>query len=165
MVSPFLISSHGRWQWLGATQDPEESLAELAESLMAQARKQKEQAYCPYSQFRVGAVVRMGERVFGGANVENASYGATMCAERTAIFSGAAGGERRIAMLALSTDAPSGSPLESRSPCGMCRQVISEFANDETIVVIDGGSAEGVSYVGEIIPWPLLLPWSFRFEK
>ncbi len=165
MDSSLLTSSHGRWQCFDPAQTRRESLAEMAESLMALARAQKEQAYCPYSRFRVGAAVRMGERVFGGANVENGSYGATMCAERTAIFSGVASGERRISMLALSTDAPPGSPLESRSPCGMCRQVISEFADEETIVVIDGGSAEGVSYVGEIIPWLLLLPWSFRFGK
>lgn len=165
MVSSLLTSSHGRWQWFAPAPSPEESLGEMAESLMGLARAQKGQSYCPYSRFRVGAAVRMDERVFGGANVENGSYGATMCAERTAIFSGAAAGERRIAMLALSTDAPPGSPLESRSPCGMCRQVISEFADDKTVVVIDGGTAKGVSYIGEIIPWPMLLPWSFRFGK
>jgi cytidine deaminase len=165
MRPSLLTSSHGRWQCFDIAQPRRESLAELAEGLVSLAREQKVLAYCPYSRFRVGAAVRMGERVFCGANVENASYGATMCAERTAIFCGNAAGERRITVLALSTDAAPGSPLESRSPCGMCRQVISEFADDETIVIIDGGTAEGVSYVGEIIPWTMLLPWSFRLGR
>jgi len=164
MNTPRFASPQGRWQSLDPTWVWTESLAHTVESLMSLARAQKEHAYCPYSRFRVGAAVQMGGKIFGGSNVENASYGATMCAERTAIFSGAAAGARWIEILALSTDVPPGSRLEARSPCGMCRQVISEFADEGTLIVVDAGEEDGALYVGEIIPWAMLLPWSFRLK-
>ncbi len=126
------------------------------------AREAAERAHAPYSRFRVGAAVIMDDdpegRVFAGANVENASYGATVCAERGAIFAAAAAGFRRISLLAVSTVATLDGPLEGRSPCGVCRQVIREFADDRTLIVIDRGAGETL---GDVVDIDRLLPWGF----
>ena len=91
--------------------------------LIAAARAAARQAYAPYSKFRVGAAVLAGSgRIFASGNVENASYGLSNCAERTAIFQAVAGGERRIIAVAVYTPTRKPTP-----PCGACRQVINEF--------------------------------------
>jgi cytidine deaminase len=87
-------------------------------------------AYCPYSRFAVGAAVLTADnRVFTGCNVENASYGLTVCAERNAISAAVAAGARRITAVAVVT--ATGEPVP---PCGACRQVIAEFATGDTVV-------------------------------
>lgn len=134
-------------------------------ALLESAREVKVRAHAPYSGFQVGAALRMDGVLFTGANVENASYGATICAERTAIGAAVSAGRRRIGIIAVSTSAPEGAPLEDRSPCGICRQVISEFAGGETLVLIDGGTAEDGRLLGYVVPFEALLPWRFRFEK
>jgi cytidine deaminase len=93
-------------------------------ALVAAALEAGRHAYAPYSRFQVGAALltRLG-RVFPGCNVENAAYSATICAERTALVSAYAAGERDIVALAVVTDTP-----EPASPCGTCRQVILELA-------------------------------------
>ncbi len=98
--------------------------------LVTAARRAARNAYAPYSRFRVGAAVltRSG-RVFTGANVENASYGLTNCAERTAVFAAVAAGERRIVAVAVYTPTRRPTP-----PCGACRQVIREFGPRAEIV-------------------------------
>jgi cytidine deaminase len=79
-------------------------------------------AYAPYSKYQVGAAIRTGSgAVFTGVNVENASYGLCNCAERTAIFTAAAAGERTVTHVAVATD-------DGGTPCGACRQVLAEFA-------------------------------------
>ena len=109
-------------------------LAKLAPDellLVEAARAAAERAYCRYSKYAVGAaVVSDTGRVFCGCNVENASYGATMCAERTAIFGLVSAGERHIAKVCVY--AP-GEPMAM--PCGMCRQVIAEFCQDALVLV------------------------------
>jgi cytidine deaminase len=91
--------------------------------LVAAARRAAKTAYAPYSKFRVGAaVLTTSGRIYTGGNVENASYGLTCCAERTAIFKAVAEGERRIVAVAVHT--PTKKPT---FPCGACRQVIHEF--------------------------------------
>jgi len=97
-------------------------LAEVAR-LLAAAKKARTQAYAPYSQFAVGAAVltKSGE-IFSGCNVENSSYGLTVCAERVAAFAAVTGGSRELVGIALVADMPA-PPL----PCGACRQVLSEF--------------------------------------
>ncbi|MBK9715593.1 MAG: cytidine deaminase [Kouleothrix sp.] len=93
-------------------------------ALVALAREARSRAYCPYSGFAVGAAALTSSgRVFMGCNVENAAYPAAVCAERTALLSAYAAGEREIVALAVIADTPS--PV---SPCGTCRQVIYELA-------------------------------------
>ena len=97
-------------------------MRELTE-LRAAARAARERAYAPYSHFTVGAAVETDDgRRFTGANVENASYGLTVCAERTAVFAAVLAGAKRIAAVAVS--GPDG---VTTPPCGACRQVLAEF--------------------------------------
>jgi cytidine deaminase len=98
-------------------------------SLEEHARRASEAAYCPYSGFSVGAAVMSEDgRIFSGCNVENASYGLTICAERNAIFQAVAAGARRIVAVAIFT--PTEKPA---APCGACRQVINEFGPDTVV--------------------------------
>jgi cytidine deaminase len=98
--------------------------------LIAAARRAAQTAYAPYSKFRVGAAVLAGNgKIFTGANVENASYGLSNCAERTAVFMAVTGGERKIVAVAVYT--PTRKPT---LPCGACRQVIHEFGPKAVIL-------------------------------
>ena len=110
------------------------ALSELTtaeQALVTAARAASERAYCRYSGYAVGAAIRSGSgQIFEGCNVENASYGATMCAERSAIFGLVSAGEREIT--AVCVYAP-GEPMAM--PCGMCRQVIAEFCADAPVLV------------------------------
>src|SRR5262245_16154188 len=100
-------------------------------ALIAQAIAARERAYCPYSRFAVGATVLTASgRIFPGCNVENAAYPATVCAERTALLSAYAAGEREIVALAVIADTSG-----PASPCGTCRQVIHELAPHCTVVL------------------------------
>lgn len=108
--------------------------------LLDAAQTVREHSYSPYSKFKVGAAVltRDGE-IFTGTNIENASYGLTVCAERNAIFSAVSAGKRRFRALALITQKLPG--LAFNSPCGACRQVMSEFMAPDTpvlVAVLDG---------------------------
>ncbi len=135
--------------------------------LRAAARAAATRAHAPYSSFTVGAALIMADdpdrRVFLGANVENASLGGTICAERTAIAQAAAAGHRRIAVLAVSCTQALHAALADRSPCGICRQVFAEFAADAppSLVLIDSGE-EGT--LGEILDLDRLLPYAFRLN-
>jgi cytidine deaminase len=106
--------------------------------LEARALDAQRKAYAPYSQFRVGAAVRMSGEMFEGANIENASYGLTMCAERTAVFAAVVAGARCVEAVAVCTDA---SPPSS--PCGACRQVLLEFAPDPAAVTVTAINPRG----------------------
>ena len=111
----------------------------MSEALLAAARAAAGQAYAPYSKFRVGAAVLAGGRVFAGCNVENASFGLTICAERNAIFAAVASGARRIEAIALAcVDASAAASAGSLMPCGACRQVMAEFADGALPVTIAG---------------------------
>jgi cytidine deaminase len=91
--------------------------------LMATALEAKDHAYAPYSRFAVGAAALAGDRVYAGANVENASYGAAICAERSAVLRAAFDGARVLDAVAVASDISPPAP-----PCGMCLQVLAEFA-------------------------------------
>src|SRR5215471_15388968 len=123
--------------------------------LLRVARTAMKRAYAPYSNFRVGAaLLTTNGKVFGGCNVENASYGMTNCAERTAIFSAVAqlGPKIEIQAVALTNDHD-----VACSPCGACRQVIYEFGPDAT-VFFQGPDGSKQARIKE------LLPEGFRFE-
>lgn len=100
--------------------------------LVKKAIQARNSAYCPYSNFKVGAAALFEDGViYTGCNIENASFGATNCAERTAIFNGVSKGNRRLKALAINGDINS-----FTYPCGICRQVISEFAETQDIKII-----------------------------
>jgi cytidine deaminase len=117
-------------------------------ALVARARDCLDRAYAPYSHFRVAAAVIDDQgRVFTGVNVENISYGLSMCAERVAIFAAVAAGARRITAAAVV-----GSGADLLSPCGACRQVLAEFAAPETFVYCDAPGGLQRWSVGELLP-------------
>lgn len=118
------------------------------EKLVALAKEAMEHAYAPYSKFQVGAALLAKDgRVFTGCNVENASYGATNCAERTAIFKAVSEGYREFDAIAIV--ASSG---DFASPCGICRQVLAEFMPDGK-VILDSREKGMVTYsVRELLP-------------
>ena len=107
--------------------------------LLLQARAAAERAYAPYSKFRVGAALVAGGRTFHGCNVENASYGLTVCAERVAMFAAVAAGQRPIERLAVSCpDAAPDLGEDGRMPCGACRQVMAELLAPDAEILVDG---------------------------
>jgi cytidine deaminase len=107
---------------------------EIVEALVESARAVRDKAYAPYSGFRVGAaVISETGKIYVGCNVENASYGATLCAERAAIARMVAAGEQRLLTVAVFTDRD-----EPAMPCGICRQVIEEFGHGAEIIATNG---------------------------
>ncbi|HHY10162.1 MAG TPA: cytidine deaminase [Firmicutes bacterium] len=105
--------------------------------LLEEAIKARERAYVPYSDFKVGAaVLTKGGKVFTGCNIENAAFGPTICAERTAIFKAVSEGYREFRALAVVTATPN-----PASPCGVCRQVIAEFFQADTPIYL--GNLQG----------------------
>lgn len=117
--------------------------------LIKKAIEAREKAYVPYSKFKVGAaLLTENDKVYTGCNIENASYGATNCAERTAIFKAVSEGEKNIKAIAIV-----GSQEELTFPCGICRQVISEFALGDMKVIIGKNENEYVvKTLEEILP-------------
>ncbi len=119
-----------------------ESLYSLAldlRELVRAAQSARPQAYAPYSGFRVGAAVRTVDgRVFMGANVENASYGLSICAERAAVLSAVLAGARELLAVAVCSDLTP--PV---TPCGMCRQTLAEFAIDCQVILCGPASGDG----------------------
>ena len=111
----------------------------MSDNLVHEARAAAERAYAPYSKFRVGAAVVAGGETYLGCNIENASYGLTVCAERVAMFAAVAAGQRRIERLAVScSDAAPDLGDDGRMPCGACRQVMAELLAPDAEVLVDG---------------------------
>lgn len=126
--------------------------AESSARLLAAARAARPAAYAPYSGFAVGAAVLARDgRVFCGVNVENASYGATLCAERVAAASAIASGVREI--LAVAVVGPGGKPCP---PCGICRQFLAEFGPSMEIILEDGRGGLEVHELAELLPGAFL---------
>ena len=118
------------------------------ERLAASAREASRRAYCPYSRFPVGAAVLTGSgEVFAGCNVENASYGLTVCAERNAVFQAVARGQREVTAVAVYT--PTAEPT---APCGACRQVLNEFGPDAVVLSVCDGPGTLRARLSELLP-------------
>lgn len=112
------------------------------------AKRAREKAFAPFSNFKVGAALETaGGVIYTGCNIENASYGLTMCAERVAIFKAISEGERGFARIAVVADTENLTP-----PCGPCRQLIHEFCGDIPVLLADlRGTAETLS-MSELLP-------------
>ena len=125
--------------------------------LLDNALRARQTAYAPYSGYLVGAAIQTSDgRIWGGCNVENASYGLSNCAERTAVFAAVAGGATRpIVAVAVVTD-------DGGTPCGACRQVLAEFAprDGSPLVILLANSAGEIvreTTLGELLPFAFAL--------
>jgi cytidine deaminase len=124
----------------------------MRHQLIDRARQAREAAYAPYSNFKVGAAVLTGTgEIFSGGNIENASFGATICAEQVAIFTAVAGGCRDLTALAVIADTPDPIP-----PCGLCRQVLAEFNPDCQVLMAN------MAGQWRLVNLKTLLPVAFR---
>jgi len=118
--------------------------------LVVAAKEAKEKAYAVYSNFRVGAALLAKDgKVFAGCNVENSSYGLTICAERGAVFSAVAAGKKHFRAIAITSDDPG-----FITPCGACRQVLAEFAPRLEIILTNGKGKKKVTSLDELFPIP-----------
>jgi cytidine deaminase len=120
------------------------------DALIAEAKQSRENAHAAFSNFRVGAALRaVSGRIFGGCNVENATYGLTVCAERVAIFKAISEGERGFDAIAVVTDADTLTP-----PCGACRQIIWEFCGDVPVILANLKGKMEVLRMRDLFPRP-----------
>jgi cytidine deaminase len=118
------------------------------DELIAAAREIRERAYAPYSRFSVGAALRTASgRVFCGCNVENLSFGLTICAERAAVFAAVAAGETKFEAIAVVADS-----IQPVTPCGACRQVLAEFAPELKVCSANLQDERYEATIGELLP-------------
>lgn len=120
------------------------------ETLVAKAIDAKEFSYSPYSKFRVGcSLLTEDDQIYTGCNVENASYGLAICAERTALVKAVSEGHRKFKAIAVSTD------LDEIlvAPCGACRQFIAEFGLDWSIILVKNKNEHKIYSVSDILPY------------
>lgn len=117
------------------------------QTLIERALAARQWAYAPYSRYRVGAALLASSgKIYDGCNVENAAYGSSICAERTALVKAVSEGERRFEAAAVATD-------NGGSPCGACRQMLSEFGLDLEILLLDGeGKAARETTLRDLLP-------------
>lgn len=127
----------------------EEIVAEY-EALIAAAKQARENAHAKFSNFKVGAGLRAASgKIYGGCNVENATYGLTVCAERVAIFKAISEGERKFDAIAVVTDTDALTP-----PCGACRQLIWEFCGDVPVVMSNLKGKVETMRMSQLFPKP-----------
>lgn len=120
------------------------------DALLQAARQVRERAHAPYSKFKVGAAVEdENGRIFTGCNVENASYGLTLCAERVAVFKAVSEGAGRILRIAVVADTNTLTP-----PCGACRQILWEFCGDAQLILLNLTGQQQTMTLAEIFPRP-----------
>ncbi len=133
--------------------------SEACEQLLVMARAAASRAYCPYSHFPVGAAVATADgQVFTGSNIENASYGLAICAERAATFAAVSAGSVLIVRVAVSCIKGQPRFPHTLMPCGACRQVLAEFASPDCRIAVDG---VGEILLSELLPRPFALNESF----
>ena len=123
------------------------------QALAEKAVGARERAYAPYSGFAVGAALITGDgKIYTGANIESASYTPTVCAERVAVFTAVHAGERDFKAIAI-VGGKAGEPISAHChPCGVCRQVLSEFGGGDLLIVTYDGKTVKVRELGEIFP-------------
>ena len=118
------------------------------EKLIKEAERAKKKAYTPYSKFKVGAAVLCADgKIFTGCNIENASFGLTVCAERVAIFKAISEGSTKFEAIAVIGDTE-----KPCSPCGACRQVMSEFCEDTPLIMANSKGDVKIKKVKELLP-------------
>ena len=125
------------------------------EELLEEAKKARKRAYTPYSGFQVGAALLTREgKLYHGCNIENAAYGPTNCAERTAFFKAVSEGERNFSAIAIAGGKEISEGKETCAPCGVCRQVMMEFCHPKEfeIVLADGEDGYLVYSLEELLP-------------
>lgn len=121
-----------------------------SDRLLAAALAAREHAVAPYSDFKVGAALLTADgRIYSGCNVENASYGLTVCAERVALLKALSEGERAFSMIAVVADTTSPTP-----PCGACRQLLWEYCGDIPVVLANLNAVTGEHRLGALLPLP-----------
>jgi cytidine deaminase len=125
------------------------------EVLIQAALDAREMAYAPYSGFHVGAALLLKDgTIYTGGNIENASYGACNCAERTAIFKAVSEGRRDFEAIVITGGLKGADPVEYAYPCGICRQVMLEFADDDFVVIVAKSLTDYQEYkLAEIMPF------------
>lgn len=129
-----------------------EALTQADEELLAAAREVLPRAHCPYSGFRVGAAVRAeGGEVFAAVNVESASFGLTLCAERAAIAAAVTAGAHQLVAVAVVTEGS-----EPVAPCGACRQLLAEFGERMRVISAGSGTRSWVTTMDQLLPHPFL---------
>ncbi len=124
--------------------------------LILEAKKARTHAYTPYSKYKVGAaLVTKNSKIYHGCNIENAAYGPTNCAERTAFFKAIYEGEREFDRIAIVGGAEGTSADDTCAPCGVCRQVMMEFCNPETFkIILANGDQEPLEFtLKELFPY------------
>ena len=123
-------------------------MSDNSESLIEAAKRARLQSVAPFSNFLVGAAVKAGSgKIYTGCNIESASYGLTVCAERVAIWKGLSEGERQFTEMAVVADTENLTP-----PCGTCRQIIWEFARNSTIVFANLNGQTEAFHIAELLP-------------
>lgn len=124
---------------------------EQRQQLVEAAVQARNWAYAPYSKYAVGAALLTDSgKIYEGVNIENAAYPTTICAERVAVFKAVSEGERHFTAIAVVTS-------NAGTPCGSCRQVLSEFGVDTLVLIADTqGSVKQVTTVGELLPGAFL---------
>ena len=123
--------------------------------LILQALEARKQAYAPYSGYTVGAALltEEGHKYLGG-NIENASYGATNCAERTVFFKAVSEGERKFTAIAIAGGTAGEDPVEYAYPCGICRQVMQEFCTEDFVIYVVKSKQDYRKYtLKELLPY------------
>ena len=132
---------------------------DLARELLKAAEDARGASWCPYSSVSVGAaLLTKSGKVYTGANIESASYSPTVCAERVAIFRAVHEGEREFSAIAIVGGEASKAPTEPTYPCGVCRQVMAEFASPDMTVIVSDGKTEIITTLGELLPNSFHLP-------
>ena len=128
---------------------------QLIQNLIQAALEARKNSYAPYSKYAVGAALYTDSgKLYAGCNIENASYGATNCAERTAIFKAVSEGERHVTAIAVTGGMLGQEPTDYAYPCGVCRQVMQEFCRKDFVIIVATSTEDYKKYtLQELLPF------------